>query len=157
MTLSIIEPNQQAWKLKQQKLESTSYRSVGYLFDGLAVCSRVVTPTVSSPKKVQYGFLNSRGKEVVPCIYDWASNHYQGFAVVEKNSLYGFLNSKGEQITECEYDEVFLFGTPLVGGNKYYGVGRKQEEYFIIGRTGDAVGPLSKNGLSLLQSDLLKK
>ena len=148
MTLSILTPNPKAWQRKQRELEASGYSYVGFLFDGLAVCHKRIDG------KLKYGFLNSRGIEVVPCIYDWASRHVDGFAIVEKNGLYGFVNSKGKKITECEYDELNGFRTLLGESNPIYGVGVKQNKFYIISRTGDALGPITESAMELLRSNI---
>ena len=52
----------------------------------------------------KYGFVNTHGKEIVPCKYDKAFNFFNGFARVVLDEKYGFINTNGEEIVPCIYD-----------------------------------------------------
>ena len=52
----------------------------------------------------KYGFINTKGEQVTPCIYDEIDEFSEGFAKVRKDRKYGFVNSSGELVIPCEYD-----------------------------------------------------
>ena len=53
----------------------------------------------------KYGFVNKKGKKIVDCIYDDATeqNEY-GFAAVKKNGLWGVVNAEGKEVVAPKYD-----------------------------------------------------
>ena len=60
-------------------------------------------------KNGHYGFINLKGEEVVPCIYDSAGGFKEGLACVQKNYKSGFINVKGEEVIPCIYDNALEF------------------------------------------------
>lgn len=40
------------------------------------------------------GFINTKGKEVIPFVYDDADSFSEGLAPVKNNELWGFINKK---------------------------------------------------------------
>lgn len=61
------------------------------------------------------GFVNAKGKEVIPCIYDAAmsfSNQYAAIAKeIDGKKSWGFIDKKGKEIVPCIYKEVKDFST----------------------------------------------
>lgn len=49
------------------------------------------------------GFINVKGEEVIPCIYDDVCGFSEGYAAVRKNDLWGYINTKGEEVIPCKY------------------------------------------------------
>ena len=65
----------------------------------------------------KWGFINTRGEVVVPCIYDDAWNFHEGLAAVEQNDKWGYINPKGEVVIPCIYDKMPTpFGTNFSEG-----------------------------------------
>ncbi len=54
-------------------------------------------------KNGKYGWLNSKGKEVIPLQYDSASYFREGLVSVMKNDKYGFVNQNGVEVVPCQY------------------------------------------------------
>ena len=52
----------------------------------------------------KYGYVNTKGEVVVPCIYDNTWWFSEGFARVEQNDKSGFINTQGEVVIPCIYD-----------------------------------------------------
>lgn len=50
--------------------------------------------------KNKYGFIDEKGKEVIPLNYDYAEDFYDGVTVVEKDGEYFVINTKGELVEE---------------------------------------------------------
>lgn len=72
--------------------------------------------------KTKYGYADSTGKTVVPCLYYYLGDLCEGIAVASKTkssyngiewrnnkAKYGYVNCKGEEITEFKYDEAYDF------------------------------------------------
>ncbi len=51
----------------------------------------------------KYGFIDSTGRQVVPCKYDYASSFQEGYAVVAKDGKYGFMDKTGREIIPAVY------------------------------------------------------
>lgn len=46
----------------------------------------------------KYGFVNSQGQEVIPCIYDNVNLFADGLAIVSKDGKLGALNKSGKTV-----------------------------------------------------------
>jgi serine/threonine protein kinase len=71
----------------------------------------------------KYGFIDKRGREKIPLIYDEASNFKDGLALVTLNKKSGFINKAGLLIIPLIYDTAggFSEGLSLVKTNEKYG------------------------------------
>lgn len=71
-----------------------------------------------------YGFMNSDGKEVLECKYDFAGEFNEGLAMVVMNGRYGFINKQGELKIECVYEGAYDFneGRAVVESNGKLGM-----------------------------------
>ena len=58
----------------------------------------------------KWGYVNLKGEEIVPCIYDDAYDFHKGLACVKKGGKCGFINLKGEEVIPFIYDNAFGFG-----------------------------------------------
>ena len=50
------------------------------------------------------GFINTKGKEVIPFVYDDADSFSEGLAPVKNNELWGFINKKNELVIPYKYE-----------------------------------------------------
>src|SRR6478735_11157642 len=61
------------------------------------------------------GFVNSKGKEIVPCKYTkidlFDENKIDWALVRDERGFFGFINSKGKEIVPCKYSSIDLFGS----------------------------------------------
>ena len=48
----------------------------------------------------KYGFINKKGKVVIPIKFDYAQQFYEGEAEVSLNDETFYINTKGERINE---------------------------------------------------------
>ena len=55
-------------------------------------------------KDGKWGYINTKGEQIVKCKFDGAGNFSEGFAVVFKDGKCGYINTKGEQIVECKFN-----------------------------------------------------
>ena len=55
----------------------------------------------------KWGFINYKGKEVVPCKYDLVYPFRENYTFVQNNGKWGCINESGKEIIPCKYDEVY--------------------------------------------------
>lgn len=69
------------------------------------------------------GYIDTEtGRNVVPCIYEYARPYSEDLAAVRQNGKWGFINKAGKIIVPADYDDVTAFGEGLAGikqGNKW--------------------------------------
>ncbi|MDL2299181.1 WG repeat-containing protein [Bacteroides sp. OttesenSCG-928-E20] len=121
--LAAVKSENKKWAYVNKKgkfvTPNLNYDNVGEFVEGLA-------PVYSGEK---IGFINRKGVEVSPCIYDyppisdcdaiWYLNFRNGLAAVckkvkndwaggydEKNYKWGFINNKGEEVVPCVIDVI---------------------------------------------------
>ncbi|MBR5085790.1 MAG: TonB family protein [Muribaculaceae bacterium] len=100
----------------------------------------------------KYGFINTEGEEVVPCIYDEAYNFKDGFALVMANRKFGFVNTDGDEVVPCKYDyinirDLFSYGYADVRLNGQYG---------IVNTTGKEIVPCAYDLINWIDGVLFK-
>ncbi|OUT17570.1 hypothetical protein B9N60_04600 [Campylobacter concisus] len=57
-------------------------------------------------KDGKWGYINTKGEQIVECKFDYVGDFKDGLAMVEKDGKRGYINTKGEQIVECKFDYV---------------------------------------------------
>ena len=99
---------------------SNKYDEMFRLIDGLAL---VKINTREELIRGKFGFVNSKGKEIVPLKYDYADSFSEGLARVELNGKMGFIDTKGKEVISLKYDWVYDFveGFAIVKSNKKVG------------------------------------
>ena len=60
-------------------------------------------------KDGKWGYINTKGEQIVECKFDDARGFNEGFARVQKDGKWGYINTKGEQIIECKFDDACDF------------------------------------------------
>ena len=60
-------------------------------------------------KDGKYGYINTKGEQIVECKFDSAWSFNKGFVAVQKDGKFGYINTKGEQIVECKFDNTMGF------------------------------------------------
>ena len=84
-------------------------------------------------KDGKWGYINTKGEQIVECQFDEVCDFHEGFAAVLKYGKCGYINTKGEQIVERQFDSVRNFnkGFALVKkGGKWGRINTKG--YFVI-------------------------
>lgn len=81
---------------------------------------------------LKIGFLNSKGEVIVEAKYNMASDFYNEYANIIKDSIYGYIDKKGKETLFNNYDETFFYY-----GNT--GVAKKNGRYGLINRKGDSL------------------
>lgn len=77
-----------------QKYEQLKKFSEGYA----AVC-----------KDDKWGYINTKGKEIIQCQYSDVNSFHEGYATVCKDDKWGYVNTHGEELVKCQYSDVFPF------------------------------------------------
>lgn len=89
-------------------------------------------------KDKKFGFMNGKGKMIIPMIYDGADIFSEGLAPVLKNGKWGFINEKGETVIDFKFDgrmKSFENGyATFYQGNQSVFINKKGEK---VGELGD--------------------
>ena len=82
----------------------------------------------------KWGFIDTTGKEIVPCKYNMVEGFDQGLARVKLYNKWGFIDTTGKEVVPCKYDSVgdFSDGFAMVKLNDKWG---------FIDKTGKEVIP----------------
>lgn len=75
------------------------------------------------------GFMNTKGKVLLKPIYDIASDFYDGYANIIKDSIYGYIDKSGSEILFRQYEETYFYY-----GNT--GIAKKNGKFGLIDRSG---------------------
>jgi len=72
----------------------------------------------------QYGFMNTKGEQVIETKYDFVGSFSEGLAAVVLDGKYGFVNKYGELKIKCEYTSAtdLKFGRTMVEKNGKFGM-----------------------------------
>ncbi len=62
----------------------------------------------------KYGYINKKGKIVIPAIYEYAYPFVNRMAYVELNGKSGFINKKGKEIISIKYNQLWLENERLI-------------------------------------------
>ena len=69
-------------------------------------------------KDGKWGYINTKGEQIVECKFYDANVFNEGFAVVKKDGKWGYINTKGEQAIECKFDYANDFNEGLASVTK---------------------------------------
>lgn len=61
----------------------------------------------------KYGVINEKGKEIVPCKYEFVGTYIDGIAKIKLNNKVGLIDEKGKEIVSPKYDKISLFNKGL--------------------------------------------
>ena len=96
-------------------------------------------------KDGEYGFIDTSGKEVIACEYDYAGFFSEGRAIVQKGEKWGFIDTSGKEVIAREYDYAGSFseGRAVVQKDGKYGfIDTSGKE--VIARKYDSAGSFSE-------------
>jgi len=57
----------------------------------------------------KYGIINSKGRILAECRYDYVGCFYKHLLPVRCDGRYGFLNKDGKEIVKCKYEDFIFF------------------------------------------------
>lgn len=110
------------------------YDRVGEVSQGLVRVGNLTSDTTGL-----IGFIDRKGNEVIPLIYDDVRFDFMnGVARVRRNGKWGFIDTTGRAICRFEYESVDY------NGGKYLSV-RKDKFEGLINRRGETIIPISYN------------
>ncbi len=89
----------------------------------------------------KYGFKDSAGRVVIPCIYEYACDFHDGLAEVEKEdgpdgmkfTAWGYVDKRGREVIPCKFEYTRQFGDGLAWVEEFDGTA------YYIDRTGKKV------------------
>lgn len=85
------------------------------------------TPQPQNNQKI--GFINKKGEIKIKPIYNMASDFYNGYANIIKDSTYGYIDKMGNEVLFKQYKEVYFYY-----GNT--GIAKKDDKFGLIDRNG---------------------
>lgn len=71
----------------------------------IALCQPVFTQYIPYNQKGKWGFSDTKGRIVVPCVYDAVDFYSEGFAKAKKSGKTGYINKKGTVALPFQYDD----------------------------------------------------
>lgn len=116
--------NMKVFKISAQAATKKKYDEQKEFYGGLAAVRW----------KNYWGYINKKGKIVIPLKYTYAESFYNGkTAKVELNGKVGVINKKGKVIVPIKYDKIedYFEGTAVVVLNGKYGIINKKGKLFI--------------------------
>ncbi|MFT7898754.1 WG repeat-containing protein [Tenacibaculum ascidiaceicola] len=106
--------------------------------------------------KDKYGFIDKKGKEVIPLIYEKVSfNINNDLIAAMKKDKWGYINRKNKEVIPFVYDEAhaFLGGLALVRKGNLYGSINKRNKVKIDFKLEPTGYPFYTNNLKLYKED----
>ena len=122
--------------LAMVRIEAKSERTkeIEKKLDSWCVCDSIKAEFISMCYEGPCGFIDRNGNEVIPCIYDDASDFSEGLAVIVKNGKYGFIDKNGNEVIPCIYDDASDFSQGMARV-------KKRDKYGFIDRYGNQIIP----------------
>lgn len=99
----------------------------------------------------KWGFIDTSGREVVPCRYDDVFDFSEGMARVEKGGMWGYVGKTGREVIPCIYEQAYDFsdGLAKVYLEKRFFIDKNGKEVLTAGRDWDVF----KEGLARITRD----
>ncbi|MDO4187043.1 MAG: WG repeat-containing protein, partial [Bacteroidales bacterium] len=108
-----------------------SYQII-YTFASNTHKSQFMCVTKKTESGQKYGYINCEGKEIVPCVYDNASQYEkEGFYIVEANGKHGYLKINNKSIEQF-ISPMFNYATPFDNGYAMAILQKTQRERVLI-------------------------
>jgi|GEM_PF-3213308 len=103
------------------------YDHFDYVSEGLAAVA------VRNGIQMQYGFIDIKGREVIPLKYQMVSRFKNGLAYVREDNKYGYINTKGKTVIPFVYESASSFneGLAAVRLNGKWGFINQENEMVI--------------------------
>ena len=143
-TISITAQERKEEQTPQLKSALEKYNEVREFKDGFAI----VLKDYRGDRK--FGFIDTNGKEIVPCKYDYVENFHEGLAIVRigwTNSKYGFINTMGNEVVSCIYDFAYSFHEGLAAV-------RTNGKWGFVNNCGEVVIPFKYDDVYSFQEGL---
>lgn len=91
---------------------------------GVSYAQKISEGFAAVLKNEKWGFVNVKGKTVIPCSYEEALSFSEGLAAVKQNGEWGYIDKNGETVIPCQYDHAggFSEGLAWVSKDEYWGI-----------------------------------
>jgi len=90
---------------------------------------RMVYSEPTSRNNSKIGFMDRKGKTVIKPIYNMASDFYNGYANIIKESTFGYIDKKGVEVLFKDYEETYFYYNNT-------GIAKKNGKEGLIDRNG---------------------
>lgn len=118
----------------------------------------------------KYGFVDAKGKLVIPTTFDEAHEFSDGLALIKMNGKYGYINKNGKVIIKPNYTDAWGFweGRAKIAQNGKYGfidttgkvvikptfaeTGNWFEDGLVLVKVGSKYGYINKNGKTVIKA-----
>lgn len=101
---------------------------------GVSYAKKISEGFAAVLKNEKWGFVNSRGKLAIPCMYDEVDSFSEGFAAVSQSGKWGYIDMNGKIIIPCQYDGANAFSEGLAWV-------RQDGKLGIIDTAGETIAP----------------
>ena len=133
---STIMPNSVGFIDKTGKLViPCQYTFFDYFRDGTAIVGKT-----DKKGNLHYGVINTKGKEIIPLVYDECEWSREEAFVFCKDGLWCAFDNEGNQLLPLEYDSI----SPCKNGKFTV---RKGDEYGVVDLTGSMLIPLTEENI----------
>lgn len=85
----------------------------------------------------KWGYINTKGDVVIPCIYDDAWGFSKGLAQVQQNGKKGLINAKGEVVVPCVHKKMRPRFVRKSGGG--FAFVQQDDKWGIINKVGKVI------------------
>ena len=99
-------------------------------------------------KDGKWGYINTKGEQIVECKFDDVYGFYEGFGAVKKDGKYGYINTKGYPVIfDKSKNEIEVFDKAIDRSNNT----------FYLSRLGDKFGLLDENFSVVIKNSIYGK
>ena len=103
----------------------------------------------SVKKDGKWGYINTKGEQIVECKFDYAHNFHEGFARVKKDGKYGYINTKGYSVIfDKSKNEIMEVFDKVID---------RSNNTFYLSRLGDKFGLLDENFSVVVKNSIYGK
>jgi hypothetical protein len=85
-------------------------------------------------KDDKWGYIDTTGKEIIPCVYEEARDFADGLAAVGKDDKWGYIDKTGKEIIPCLFDNVVQIKDGLAEVKLYTQKGFADTKGYFIGK-----------------------
>jgi hypothetical protein len=100
----------------------------------LYTTAQILYPVPCDSEHTKYGYINSKGKLVVPCKFEVAENFSNGLGLVYTNGKYGFIDATGAIVIPATLDKANSFSNGYAwvssGGTGFF-IDKQQNRYEV--------------------------
>ena len=100
-------------------------------------------------KDGKWGYINTKGEQIVECKFDSVGNFSEGFAIVKKDGKWGYINTKGYPVFfDKGKNKIEVFFDKVID---------RSNNTFYLSRLGDKFGLLDENFSVVIKNSIYGK